>query len=85
MNIQEVNVYPNIKRTVNIVKMNIRVMDMTLFENIILSVTFLNEDNIPVETKVLKMDKSNGYDEWMNDDGYVVEWVKQQLQIGIYA
>ena len=85
MNSQEINVYPNIKRTVNIVKMNIRVMDMVLFESVTMCVTFINEENIPIENKVLVLNKSNGYDEWMNDDGYVVEWVKKQLQIGLYT
>jgi len=85
MNSQEINVYPNIKRTVNIVKMNIRVMDMVLFESVTMCVTFINEENIPIENKVLVLNKSNGYDEWLNDDNYVVEWVKKQLQIGIYA
>jgi len=85
MNSQEINVYPNIKRTVNIVKMNIRVMDMVLFESVTMCVTFINEENIPIENKVLVLNKSNGYDEWLNDDNYVVEWVKKQLQIGVYA
>lgn len=85
MNFQEVNVYPNLKKVINIVKLQIRVMDMVLFESITLIVTFFSEDNVPLETKIMKMDKTNGYDDWKNDDNYVTEWVKQQLKIGIYA
>jgi hypothetical protein len=85
MNYQEINVYPNFKKITNIVKLQIQVMDIVLFESVTLRVTFFSEDDVPVENKVMKMDKTNGYDDWKNDDSYVAEWVKQQLKIGIYA
>jgi hypothetical protein len=85
MNFKEVNIYPNIKKTVNLVKMKIEVIEMTLFESVVLSVLFYDENDMPIESRVFKMDKSNGYNEWNNDDAYVVEWIKKQLKIGIYA
>lgn len=79
MNFQEINVYPNIKVSKTIVKAQIQIIDIKLFENVRLMVRLLDENDIAVENRILTMDKSNGYDEWKNDDNFVLKWVKEQL------
>jgi hypothetical protein len=85
MNDEIIPVYPNIKKIVNISSMKIEIMDMTLFQSVTLRVIFFSDENIPVDVKVFVMDKSNGYNQWANDDKYIVTWVQQQLQIGKFA
>ena len=80
MNFQEINVYPNIKVSKTIVKAQIQIIDIKLFENVRIMVRLLDENDIAVDSRILTMDKSNGYDNWQNDDNYVLKWVKEQLQ-----
>ena len=79
MNFQEINVYPNIKVSKTIVKAQIQIIDIKLFENVRIMVRLLDENDIAVDSRILTMDKSNGYDNWQNDDNYVLKWVKEQL------
>jgi hypothetical protein len=75
----EVNVYPNIKVYKTICKAQIKILEIKLFEQITVMVRLLDENGIIVESRVLTMDKSNGYDQWANDDNYVLKWVSTQL------
>jgi hypothetical protein len=76
---QEVNVYPNIKVYKTICKAQIKIIEIKLFEHINIMVRLVDENGVIVESRVLKMDKSNGYDQWANDDSYVLKWVSTQL------
>jgi len=76
---KEVNVYPNIKVQKTICKALIKIMEIELFEGITIMVRLVDENGIIVESRILRMDKSNGYDQWANDDSYVLNWVKNQL------
>jgi hypothetical protein len=75
----EVNVYPNIKVYKTICKALIKILEIKLFEQITVMVRLLDENGIIVESRVLTMDKTNGYDQWANDDNYVLKWVSNQL------
>lgn len=79
MDFKEVNVYPNITVSKTIVKAKILIIEMKLFESVRFMVQLLDENDTIVDNRVLLMDKSNGYDEWLNDDTYVLNWVKKQL------
>jgi hypothetical protein len=77
---KEVNVYPNIKVQKTICKAQIKIMEIELFESITIMVRLVDENGIIVESRILRMDKSNGYDQWANDDTYVLKWVSNQLR-----
>lgn len=85
MEIKDINIYPNITKTIKIVKMQIGVMDMELFKSVTLRVVMFDENDIAVDVKVMTLDQSNGYNQWNSDDNYVIEWVKKQLAIGKYG
>jgi hypothetical protein len=76
---QEINVYPNIKVQKTICKAQIKILEIKLFEQITVMVRLVDENGIIVESRILIMDKTNGYDQWSNDDNYVLKWVSNQL------
>jgi hypothetical protein len=76
---QEVNVYPNIKVYKTICKAQIKILEIKLFEHITIMVRLLDENDVIAETRILVMDKTNGYNNWGSDDQYVLKWVKEQL------
>jgi hypothetical protein len=78
---KEVNVYPNIKVTKTISKAHVKIIEINLFESITIMVRLLDQSNVIVESRILVMDKTNGYDQWANDDTYVLNWVSNQLSI----
>lgn len=79
MNIQEINVYPNIKVSKTICKAQITVLDFQLFKSISFMVRLMDENGVVIEARQLVMDKTNGYNEYGSDDNYVLNWVKGQL------
>jgi hypothetical protein len=79
MDFQDIDVDPHITVCKTIVKAQIQVLDMKLFESIRVMVRLLDENDQVVDCRILLLDKSNGYDEWLNDDTYVLNWVKKQL------
>jgi uncharacterized protein YkvS len=76
---KEINVYPTIKVQKTICKALIKIMEIELFEGITIMVRLLDQNNLIVESRILKMDKSNGYNDYGTDDTYVLNWVKNQL------
>jgi hypothetical protein len=54
-------------------------IDITLFTKVDIMVMFFTEDGRPNQTQHLVMDQSNGYNEWNNDDNYLIEWVKNNI------
>lgn len=83
--LEDIPVYPNITKTTKIVKMQIEVMEIKLFEYITLQVVFFTEEGNPIDVKIMKIDKTNGYNDWGNDDNFILEWVKKELAIGKYS
>jgi len=76
---KEVNVYPNIKVYKTICKAHVKIIEIKLFESITIMVRLLDQSNVIVESRILVMDKTNGYDQWANDDTYVLNWVSTKL------
>jgi hypothetical protein len=54
-------------------------VDITLFEKANITVIFFTESGGGSQTQYLVMDTSNGYNEWNNDDSFLVEWVKRNI------
>ena len=73
------NVYPNITVTKKIIRAEIKVQDVKLFEYVqILAILYDEKDQV-VDTKIFTLDKSNGYEQWGFSDQYIIDWVKTQL------
>jgi len=54
-------------------------VDITLFTKADITVVFFTESGGASQTQYLVMDTSNGYNEWNNDDQYLIEWVKAHI------
>jgi hypothetical protein len=78
MSQQKIPIYPHIKKMTDIVNMTVDVLDMKLFESVSLRVVFYSSEDIPVDSRIIIMDKTNGYSEWSNDDAFIIDWVKKQ-------
>jgi hypothetical protein len=79
MNPVEFNVYPNMKKTTTLVKAEVKILQMTLFESVSVMVYLKDENGSVVDTKYLIIDKKNGYDEWTNDDKTLINIIKKLL------
>lgn len=80
----EINVYPNIKRTISIVKLTVEVLEIKLFEYIRILVLFIDENDKPIDSQIHTIEGED-YKGWGNDDAYIYEWVKKQFGLGKYA
>lgn len=55
-------------------------VDITLFTKVDIMVMFFTEDGRPNQTQHLVMDQSNGYNDWNNDDNFLVLWVRSHIR-----
>ena len=79
MNYVECNLYPNLKKTITMCKFKYVVYDYKPYEYARITVILLDENNIPVDNKVLELNVTNGFNNWTNDDKFLETWIKQQL------
>lgn len=84
MSAVEINVYPNMKRTISIVKMTIRPMEIELFKHIRIMVLFIDETDKPIDSAIHTIE-GDDYKAWSNDDNYIYDWVKRLYKLGPYA
>jgi len=80
MNPLEFNVYPNMKKSITLVKAEIKILQMTLFESVSVMVYLKDENGSVVDTRYLIIDKTNGYNEWTNDDKTLINIIKKLIQ-----
>lgn len=73
------NIYPNITITKKIVAGRISVFDYVPFESARIGVMLKDEDGICVENRIYTLDSSNGFNEWGNNDNFLIAWVKNKL------
>ena len=66
--------------TTKITNCKILKVDITLYTKADITVMFFTEMGGAYNTQHLVMDTSNGYNEWNNDDTYLVDWVKTHIQ-----
>lgn len=76
----EINVYPNLKKTITMVKAKYTVFNYLPFTSAQISVQFFDENDIPVETRIYEINYNNGFDKWGTDDKYLENWVKNIIQ-----
>ena len=78
MNIVEVEIYPNLKKTFNICKAKIRILSLVLFTSANIEVRLFDENDKLVDTKNFFI-KDDEYTLW-KDDEYLLELIKTKLQ-----
>lgn len=79
MNSVEVNLYPNIKKTITIVKFRYNVYDYIPFQSAKIVVQFIDDKGDPVDNKILELNTTNGFNSWGNDDKYLENWIKTNI------
>ena len=67
-------------QTSNITSMKIEITQLILFTSCQFRVTFFNENNEIVKSQILNMGLGD-YQQWQDNDQYVIQWVKTQLEI----
>lgn len=82
---KEINVFPNLSKVEKIVKAQISVIEMQLYKSVTVRVVLLNEDDKIIDIKQFVIDETNGYNDWGNNDDFIVDWVQKELKIGKYA
>ena len=73
------NIYPNINFSKRIVAGRLSVFDYIPFESAKISVLLKDEDGMFIENRVYTLDASNGFNEWGNNDNFLIAWVKNKL------
>ena len=79
MNSVEFNLYPNIKKTITIVKARYNVFDYVPYQSARIAVQFIDDQDAGVENKILELNTTNGFNQWGNDDKFLETWIKKQL------
>lgn len=79
MNSVSFPLYPNLKKTITMVKLKYIIYDYKPFEYAKITLIFLDENDMPVDTRVLELNKSNGFSSWGSDDKYLEQWIKTQI------
>jgi hypothetical protein len=79
MNETKVSVVPSpyVRPPVNVTNIQIRVMNLILFQSVAVNVVLMS-DNTFIESKNYVLEGTN-YTSWMNDDTYIVDYVLAQL------
>jgi hypothetical protein len=68
------------KKSITLVKAEIKILQMTLFESVSVMVYLKDENGSVVDTRYLIIDKTNGYNEWTNDDKTLINIIKKLIQ-----
>lgn len=79
MNSIEFNLYPNLKKTIVMVKIRYSVYEYKPFEFAKISVVYLDEQDTPIDNKLLELNNTNGFNNWGNDDKYLETWIKERI------
>lgn len=73
-------IQPVVKTTVKTVeKFSITLSNFKLFTSVDIMVCCYDIDDNFISMTNLTLDGSNGYNDWLNDDAFLIDWVKQQL------
>lgn len=78
MNEFEMPIYPNIKRTLNICKAKVRILELKLNTSVRIAVFLFNENDLLVDTTQLLIEGKE-YDDWTNDTDFI-KLIKQKIQ-----
>lgn len=76
----EFPVYPNLKKTILMVKCRYNIYNYLPFTSAQISAQLFDENDLPVETRIYEINNTNGFDKWGSDDSYIQNWIKNKLQ-----
>ena len=60
-------------------QITINILELKLFEYVKLIVQLFDNDRNHIDNRIYTIDTINGYNEWNNDDTFIIEWVKKRL------
>jgi len=80
MNQIEFNIYPNLKKSITLVKAEVKILELKLFESVKVMVYLKDENGSVMDTRGILIDKTNGYNEWSNDDKTLIDIIKKLIQ-----
>jgi hypothetical protein len=67
-------------QTTNITSMKIEITQLILFTSCQFRVSFFDESGSLIKSQILNMGLGD-YQQWQDNDQYVIQWVKTQLEI----
>jgi len=73
-----INIYPNLKRIINICKFKYTILEIKLFQSVHIAVNLYNENDLPVDTKLFLIEGKE-YEAWSQDDKYIINLIKEKL------
>ena len=76
------NIYPNIKKIINIVKFKYTILEIKLFESVRIAIYLYNENENLIDAKQYII-SGDEYNAWSNDDKYILNLIKQKIQEGV--
>lgn len=71
--------YPAIKQTINLNQFRVSIVELKLFESVTVCAHLLDQDGKLMDNRIYILEGSD-YNNWSNDDKYVVNYIKQKLQ-----
>ena len=74
----EFKIYPNLTITKKIVRAEVSIVEIKLFESARIAVMLYDEENKVQSVKQLILNKENGYDNWTTDK-WLLDWVKAKI------
>ena len=82
MNEQQITLYPNMKKTVNICHFRYKILEIRLKESVRIAVYLFNENDLLVESKQFLIEGEE-YKRWGNEDQYLINLIKQKIQVDL--
>jgi hypothetical protein len=79
MNTCEIPVYPNIRKTITICKARVQILEIKIFESVRVAVYLLDSNDAVIDTTQFTIDGPE-YNDWSNDDNYILKIIKQKIQ-----
>ena len=74
----EFNIYPNLTITKKIIKAEVTIVELKLFQSARIAVMLYDEENKVQKVHQLILNKENGYDNWTTDK-WLLDWIKEQI------
>ena len=77
-----INVYPNIKKTLNVCKFKYQILEIKLSESVRVAVYLFNENDLLIDSKQYLISDTE-YKNWGSDDNYLINLIKKKIQSGL--
>ena len=74
-----INIYPNLKRIINICKFKYNILEIKLFQSVRVAVYLYNENDLLIEARQYLI-QGDEYKAWNNDDQYIINLIKKKIQ-----